>query len=185
MGMDFQNWMNQWVWVSDSEKLRRREYIPYFKKELEAWMKERGYEMDGYWKNQNVVSRWLYAIHVVEIVKKDRIGGIEYAEPNHRNWPEDRDTYEVHVMQDDIDSFLDKWETNEDFDKETRVGQRVREDCLRFLYIFLDLDASKRGKEISRIMLDTDDEEEDEKGDKDMYLVDAQEGWHGGGWQKV
>jgi hypothetical protein len=183
--MDYNLWLDQWVWVTDNEKMRRRDYIPVFKKEIEEWMKRRGYDMDMSWKSKNVVGRWLYCIHVVEIVKQQRVGGIEYAEPNHRNWPEDRDTYEVYVNQDDIEEFLWNWRTNEDMSIETRVGQRVRDEILRFLYIFLDLETSKRGRTIARIMADTDDEDDDEKGDKDMYLVDAQEGWHGGGWQKV
>jgi hypothetical protein len=183
--MDYKLWLDQWVWVTDNRKMQRRDYIPVFKKEIESWMRSRGYEMDGYWKNKDVVGRWLYCIHVVEIIKKERIGGIEYAEPNHRDWPEDRDTYEVYIQQDDIEEFLDTWRTNEDISIENRVGQRVREEIQRFLYIFLDLDTSKHGRMITRIMIDTDDDDDDERGDRDMYLVDAQEGWHGGGWQKV
>lgn len=183
--MDFKLWLSQPVWVNDNTKAIRRYSIQHFQNDLEKWMRSNGYEMDSEWKNKNMLAKWLYAIHVQECVKGDSIGGIYYPGPNHRDWPEDRDTYEVYILQDDIDEFLYKWRTNEDFDPDTRVGERVRDEILRFLYIYLDLDSSKHGRAIARIMADTDDEDDDEKPDKDVYLVDAQEGWHGGGWQKV
>lgn len=185
--MDYKVWLDQYVWVCDNRKEMRRNYLGEFQEELTKWMKKKGYEMDKEWNNKRIISKWLYAIHVVELVKKERVGGLEYPYPNHRNWPEDRDTYEVYVRSDDIEEFLLTWRTNEDFDPETRVGQRVREEILELIYIYLDLDSSKHGKKIARIMAnDSDDEyDEDKQGEKDVYLVEAQEGWHGGGWQKV
>ena len=182
---DYRVWMEEEIWLTDNERGKRKEYIVKFKEDIERWMHGRGYEMDGQWKSKGVVGRWLYCIHVMERVKKERIGGIEYSVPNHRDWPEDRDTYEVYVDMEEVEIFLERWRTNEDFSELTRVGQRVREEMRRFLYIFIDMDNSKRGKEIYRIVMDTDDEDDGDKDDRDIYIVEAQEGYHGGGWQKV
>ena len=184
--MDYKLWLDQEIWITDSRRGKRREYMGKFQYELGRWMERLGYIMDSIWKTKNVVGKWLYCIHYAEIVKQDQLGGIYYEAPNHRDWPEDRDTYEVYVTNDDIEEFLERWRTNEDFDADTRVGLRVRGEILRFIYMFIDMDSSKHGKKIARIMNDTDDEyDDDDRGDKDVYLVEAQEGWHGGGWQKV
>ena len=177
---DFHLWLNQQVWVRDNEKVTRREYIPEFVKDLVAFMKKQGYTMCPEWNmGEMVIAQWMYEIHVQEFVNYNSV--VNYPGPFHRDWQEDYDEY-IHIMNYDIISkFLKKWRLYEDFDPESRVGQRMYE-IVSILYGYIDMNASKNGRRIANLLEETDSEEERRE---DNYIVDAKEGYHGGQGYKV
>jgi len=181
---DFQVWLDQEMWVVANHKLARREYIPDFADDLTEFMKSCGYTMDIRWNNGHyIVAKWLYMIHVQEFVTKDYNGKLRYAEPHHRDWPEDFLQY-THMMNfDRISSFMERWRFYEDFDLETRAGQRVLHELQYLLYVFIDMDSSENGK----LFDDDSDSEHDEtyRGRDDVYLMEARDGLHGGRGSKV
>ena len=68
----------------------------------------------------------------------------------------------------------------------TPSGTRVFCEIGTFLYTFLDLDSSKLGRKIERILEKANETDSDTEYDKvDTYIQDANEGWHGGRGQKV
>jgi len=188
---DFQLWLNQPVWINNT-KCKRREYIPYFADELTAFMKRVGYVMDPSWRSgHRIVARWMYTIHRDESraqYNKD----ISYPSPLHRDWQEDYDEFQ-HIMDNSIISdFMEKWKLYEDFDPETRLGQRMYE-FQYLVYPYLDLENSKNGRRIAHLLEDTDSDNDSVKSGRkggmprglDIYIAEAQEGLHGGRGFKV
>ena len=182
---DFQLWLNQVVWVNGVERMSRRQYIPYFAEAVTGLMKSRGYAMDNHWKGGSlVIARWMYTIQRDEIARGDYNSAVEYPEPFHRDWEEDFREFQ-HIMDyDTISSFMDTWKLYEDFDQDTRVGQRMLHEIQYLLYPYLDLYASYNGQIVAEAMEDTDSDSDSWKSGRrtkkrvDAYLVDASEGFH-------
>jgi len=184
MPSDFQVWLNQVVWVNGVERVSRRKYIPHFAKELTGFMKTKGYTMDSSWKDgELVLARWMYTIQRDEIARGDYNSEVEYPEPVHRDWEEDSWEFQNVMDYDTISSFMDTWKLYEDFDEDTRVGQRMLHELQYVLYPYLDLHASKRGKLVAEALEDTDSDSDSWKSGRrnkkiDVYLADASEGFH-------
>ncbi len=189
-GRDFQAWLDCKVWVSGNEKATRREYIPVFADALTSWMRSMGYTMDGRWaKGHRVVAQWLYAIQIMEIARCDYDAPLTYPQLLHRDWPEDRDVFNMYVNYASVNDFLDSWKNIEDLDYEFRWGRRVYEELEKLLYHHIDLDASRQGIKLANILIGSDSDSESEggrrRGKDDVYLQEAREGLHGGRGSKV
>jgi hypothetical protein len=181
---DFQVWLDQEVWVQGDYKVPRRDYIPAFAEELTKSMKSWGYTMDPRWNGGDyIVAKWMYMIHLQEFVTKQYNGMLKYAEPYHRDWPEDFLEYTFVMSYDRISSFMERWRFYEDFDPDTQCGQRILHELQYLLYPFIDMDNSKNGM----LFDDYSDTEVDEvyKGRDDVYIAEAKQGLHGGRGSKV
>jgi len=194
---NFNLWLDEPVWVSANEKSTRREYIPYFADCLTSFMKSNGYKMCAEWKKGHlVVARWMYVIHRDELIYKQYDKKIRYPNPYHRDWEEDHAEFQHIMTHDTISSFIERWELYEDFDPDTRVGQRMLYEIQDLLYPYLDLVMSKNGMRVEDLLYDSDSDADSWKsGTKrlhprgaarvDVYMKEAQEGMHGGRGYKV
>ena len=176
---DFQDWLDQHVWVNGVERWARRVYIPVFAEELTAWCKRKGYVMDGRWrKGHKAVAKWLYALHVQVVARRNRYGAVQYPEIEHRDWPEDKDMFEMNIDQEAVEEFLDKWREHEDFDLESHVGLRAAAELPTLLWHYVDLESSLHGKRMAKILETDSDSEEDMIGNGDHW-TDLTNGLHG------
>ena len=191
---DFQLWLDQLIWVSDDTKVLRREYIPIFAEHLTAYMKTLGYTMCPEWgKGHKVVARWMYIIMRDERAALNYDKMVIYPEPFHRNWPEDLDEFQHLFTHEATEKMLEAWKCCEDFDLATRVGQRYMNEIQQLLYPYLDMDASKTGIRIAITLEESESDAESWKSGRartqrrgrDVYLEEAQEGYHGGKGFKV
>ena len=187
--VDFKKWLRQTVWVSGDCRLERKEYIPRFAEDLQRWMFNHGYKMNSRWSSL-AVARWLYSIHLLECVYKNSKYNLSYPTMFHRNWQEDRDKFEVILMPRDYEAFWDAWRNNEDFDPMTAVGTRTRNELPDMLYWHLNLDTSKHGRAVARVVDEMEEDEEEEvivgkKNEKDSYYQDVEDGFFGGRGYKV
>lgn len=184
MSNDFQIWLNQKVWVSGTEKAKRRTYIPAFAAYITDFMKKRGYTMDRRWrKGEMVIARWLYTIHVTYHFPHKKI---TYPAIVHRDWIEDYDEF-YHVIDfNEVSECLTPWKLNEDLDTSTGVGSATVNELQQLLWTYIDLQSSKQGIRIADY-LDESDSDSESGGYRhvDRYIQDASEGYHGGGWAKV
>ncbi len=175
---DYNRWLQANVWVTGNEKASRNNYIPSFTQSLTNWMKKRGYRMSGMFTSK-AVARWLYAIQVQEVARRNHWGPIYYPVPYHRDWEEDWDTFDMEVSQESCEEFLESWRNNEDLQFDMPSGDRVRVELQTLLYTYVDLESSKHGMKIARLLADSDDvENSDDENEMDSYLRDAQEGFH-------
>lgn len=193
---DFQLWLNQHVWLSDDTKVLRREYIPVFAEYLTAVMKRLGFTMCPEWgKGHKVVARWMYIIMRDEraALKYDR--QVIYPEPFHRDWPEDLDEFQMLFTHEEASKIFEQWKLCEDFDLETRVGQRYLHELQHLLYPYIDMDISQAGIRVAIALEESESDADSWKSgrrgrggrmrSKDVYLEEAQEGYHGGKGFKV
>lgn len=181
---DFQLWLDQRVWVEDNKKLRRREYIPLFAEELTAYVRSLGFTMSYEWRKGHMcVARWMYIL----MRNKDPV----YPAPFHRNWSED--LYEFHHIftHEATANFFEGWKLYADFDQETHVGQRYLHELQHLVYPYIDMDASKAGMRVAIALEDLESDADSWKSGyrrtdrRDVYLEEAQDGYHGGKGFKV
>jgi hypothetical protein len=165
---DYREWLHQKIWLNGNEEGYRKEYIPAFWQSLTNFMKKKGYMMDGRWlKGPTVVARWLYAIHVHEIARKVSYQPLGYPEILHRDWPEDRDTFDFHIDIQAIEEFMEGWRNVEDMDIETRHGFRTQSELQTLLYTYVDIENSSQGRRLAfKLMSD----EEESEGSHDEYI---------------
>ncbi len=174
---DFQDWLDQRVWVNGLERWPRRAYIPVFAEELTAWCKRKGYVMDGRWGSK-AFAKWLYALHIHVVARRNRYGAVCYPEIQHRDWPEDKDIFEIVMDQEAVEEFLDRWREHEDFDSETNIGFRVAAELPTLLWHYVNLEESSHGKKMAKI-LETDSESEEDMIGLGDYMTDLSNGLHG------
>ncbi len=177
---DFKEWLHERVWINGCERCPRSMYIPAFADELTNWCKRKGYVMDGRWKKGHlVVARWMYALHVQVVARRNRYGEVGYPEIRHRDWPEDKDVFDINIDQEAVEEFFDTWREAEDFDMKTDIGLRTVCELPTLLWHYVDLDSSYHGRKMARI-LETDSEEESEEEDfRNDYMSDLTNGLHG------
>lgn len=147
---DFHDWLHQRIWVSGNETAQRQTYIPALYDSLTHFMKKKGYVMDRRWnRGPRIVAKWLYAIHVHEIARKQSYRPLGYPEIEHRNWPEDKEVFDFHLDLEAIDEFMYSWRNNEDFDTSTRHGFRTQAELQTLLYTYADIDNSVQGRRLA------------------------------------
>ena len=178
---DFYLWLNSSSLIG-GQKIYRKDWISWFHGAITRWMSSLGYKMNESWKQTPILlARWLYCIQVIEIARQDYMGKMYYDDPNHRDTFEDRERYDFIVNYMEIEKFLDNFETNEELCERGKSGMRVRVEFADFLYIHLDIENSKQGHYVNRIIdANLSDNEDDEMGGRniDSYVVDSAEGWH-------
>lgn len=168
---DYQDWLHQTIWLTENEKGYRKEYIPAFYNSLTYFMKKKGYIMDGRWgRGPSIVARWLYAIHVHEVARKESCKPIGYPEIRHRDWPEDKDVFEFEIDLEAVEEFMDSWKNIEDMDCETREGFRVKVELPTLLYRYVDIDNSSQGRRMAQ-KLETFENEDSDKQDEYSDLM--------------
>lgn len=183
---DFKLWLDQPVWIADVKE-RRGTVLREFHKSLTMLLKKKGYTMDARWHSSktNPLTNWIYRLHVEEYARRNYNREVYVPEPHHRNTQEDYDHF-YHIVENDvIHEFMKEWSLAEDFDSSScRVAYRMEYELNDFLYVFLDLELSKHGNVIARFWEDSGSDT-DEGGNRDVYLRDASDGFHGGRGSKV
>ena len=178
-------WMSEEVWLSGGIKCLRKEFLVDFADSIRVWMKTLGYTMEP--RLYKELSMWLYRIYVQEIARKRHGRPVYIPEPFHRDTQDDRDQYEMVVSHDTVSEFMDEWSSVQDMDVDSFVGKRVWYEIHEFLYSVINLDASKQGRFIASIWDNesTSDSEHEYDRKKDVYIEDANKGFHGGWGMKV
>jgi hypothetical protein len=176
---DFQDWLDQRVWISGTQRIPRRQYIPVFAEELTSLCKKKGYVLDGRWgKGHKAVAKWMYALHIQVVARRNRYGPVTYPEIEHRDWPEDKDMFEINFDYEVLEEFFDSWRGNEDLDLQTDIGFRIFAELPTLLWHYVDLDESYQGRKMAKI-LESDSESEDDMIGVGDHLTDLTNGLHG------
>ena len=182
---DFLAWFNQEIYFNSLVIEERKHYFPRFAEELGSIMKSYGYTMDSRW-NSLTLAKWVYRIHVQEIARKKFDAPVWLGDIIHRDWNEDHSRYEEVIGDQDFTTYFQMWRDNEDFDTQSRVGQRLFRELPEFLYVYIDMEKSKQGQFIEELFdSDSDYAEETQVVKQDAYLQDAASGYHGGTGFKV
>lgn len=187
---DFDKWINEKVWIDGNSKVTRRELLYSLTDDLAKWIPHYGYVMSSQF-TMKAVAHWLYAVAIVgKASGYPNHQRVRYPNPEHRDWKEDYEYFHFTITQNELDKFLVKWRFAEGFEPDTRMGQRVALELAQLLYIYVDLERSQNGKKIAEFVESTSSDSDHEPvkriAKKDVYLVELNEGNHGGGvWSKV
>jgi hypothetical protein len=191
--LDFDRWVNEYVWSNDNTRMKRYECISFFTEDVRKWIESYGYVLHNSF-TMKAVAHWLYAVAITgkasDFLSPQRI---RYPIPDHRDWQEDHDYFHFTVTQSEIDTFLLNWRFADDFLQDTRMGQKASLELANLLYTYVNLDASENGRKIAEWMEGNSSESDSEpakrgsrKDPSDIYLQEMNEGNHGGGvWSKV
>lgn len=170
---NFQSWLDQILPISYEENSNRRYYIPIFTDELTAFMKRNGYVLDPRW-NRNMVANWMYTLNCYYDIQKVQ----SYPDILHRSWPEDKDEFRDTINDACIDGFLQRWSYIADFNRDTFLGRAIRDELQNLLWVYIDLEASPRGRMVSNWLEGSDDESDTGK-KVDVYIQELASGSHG------
>lgn len=182
---DFLAWFNQEIYLNGITVEKRKVYFPRFAEELMLFMKSRGYKMDSRW-GPLTLAKWVYRIHVQEVARKKYDAPVWLGDIIHRDWDEDHNRYQDIMNEEELSNYLFNWRENDDFNKQTRVGERMIRELIQFLYVHIDMDNSAQGQFIEKLYdSDSDYAEETQVVKQDVYLQDAASGYHGGNGFKV
>lgn len=184
---DFNLWLQQPIWISNTVRDRRRDILLEFNDCVTQLLKNKGYVMDERWNSTTSfpLLSWIYRIAVEETARYNYNNPVSIPPIIHRNTQEDYD-YFYHIIDDDtIEKLMDEWSDVEDLNIDSRIGARVRTEIQEFLYTFVDLESSKQGKVIARFWENDGSDSDHELSSRDNYLKDAVEGFHGGKGSKV
>lgn len=184
---DFNLWLQQPIWISNTVRDRRRDILLEFNDCVTQLLKNKGYVMDERWNSTTSfpLLSWIYRIAVEETARYNYNNPVSIPPIIHRNTQEDYD-YFYHIIDDDtIEQLMDEWSDVEDLSIDSRIGARVRTEIQEFLYTFVDLESSKQGKVIARFWENDGSDSDHELSSRDNYLKDAIEGFHGGKGSKV
>lgn len=196
---DFQLWLDQNIWITDDTKGMRRKYIPAFAEYLTRILKRLGFTMCPQWgKGHRIVARWMYIIMRDEVHQPLNYTKPDiYPQPFHRDWPEDLDEFHHVFTYDEVTKIFETCNSCEDFDIETRVGQRYLNELQYLLYPYIDMDISKAGIRVANALEESESDADTWKSgrgrgghggsmrSKDVYLEEIHEGYHGGKGFKV
>jgi hypothetical protein len=178
---DFYEWLNTRTLIGP-QKVYRKDWISSFHGSITLWMASLGYKMNETWKHSPLaLAKWLYCIQIIEVAQQDYMRTMYYEEPNHRDTLEDRDRYEFILDYMAVEKFLENYEQNEELCQRGKAGMRVYAELPDLLYRYIDLENSKQGHYISRILeTNNSDSEDDDGGNRntDSYLADSADGWH-------
>ena len=187
---DFNLWLNQDIWSSNTIREKRKYILLEFNECVTKLLKNKGYSMDERWNSTTSIPliSWIYRIAVEETARYNYNTPVLIPRIIHRNTEEDYD-YFYHIIDNDtIEGLMNEWSDVEDLSIDSRIGARIRVEIQEFLYTFIDLDSSKQGRVIARFWEnDSSDSDHDDNKmvNRDNYLKDAVEGFHGGKGSKV
>ena len=176
---NFDLWLRQPVTFSYGESMERRDYIPEFTKDIKDFVNSFGYRFISTWSS-SIVAKWLYTLHIREALGDTSLFPYEYIQ--HRNTIEDEAHFHNTISDMDVDAFFDKWKDCTDLSVNTSPGNAVRDEYMRFIWNYIDLDTSHQGQVVSSILFpESESDTDDNNGnhDTDHYLRDLKDGYHG------
>jgi len=159
-------WMNRKAFLRDSlnQCTMEQAVLDFFYNGVSPWIYGLGYK----WNREEAVIarkfvRFCYDIHWA---LQTPTGELNPPEPQHRNLPEDRETFELFANTLAFTDFLEVWNFRDEI-----VGTRLEFLILEFSYVWLDVCSGKPGSWTQRtIEMQEDHGSED---DNDMLSPDS------------
>jgi hypothetical protein len=166
--VSFDHWMRDETYIGQGcEKGTKKEAILYFFYEgLSPWIKSIGYK---WLRDQDIIAaKFLRFCYEAEYaLTKRRTISLLIPKTNHRDYPEDRDTFDYFVTTDDFNELIDRWSNTIPI-----IGSRLQHFLIEFCYVWIDVESGRPGAwTLKNLEGDGDSEEEDGQNGNlpDMY----------------
>lgn len=136
--------------------------LDFFYNGVSPWIYDLGYK----WNREEAVIarkfvRFCYDIHWA---LQTPTGELNPPEPQHRNYPEDRETFELFANSSAFSDFLELWKFRDEI-----VGTRLEFLILEFCYVWVDVSSGKPGSWTQRTIEMQDDNGSEDENDAFNY----------------
>lgn len=167
--MLFKAWKNQFAYVGPgclkyNEGTMEESILFFFYNGVNPWIKSFGYK----WSNTDayIANKFVRLCYMISTTARDYDKDLSIPEPTHRNFQEDRETFDTIVSSSEFIDFLENWEFMYDI-----VGTRFDYLITEFCYIWLDVTSGAPGEFTQNVFNSYEDnnEEEDNIAGPDTY----------------
>ena len=162
--MSFSEWKNQFAYVGpgcleSQEGTMEEAMLVFFYEGVSPWIKNIGYKWS---QDDNVIARkFVYFCYMIDTTSKMYTMDLCPPKVMHRNFEEDRETFDYFVDTTELTNFLSMWEFRNEI-----VGTRFDHLIKEFCYIWIDVCSGKPGAFTQRIF----DAEEDMLAEEEMLV---------------
>lgn len=163
--ISFYDWKNQFAYIGPGtcegqEGTMSEAMLVFFYNGVSPWIKDLGYK----WSCEEyiVARKFVYLCYMIDTTSRMHDTNLKYPNPMHRDYDEDRETFDYFVDTTAMLEFLSKWEFRSEI-----VGTRFDHLIKEFCYIWVDVCSGKPGAFTQRIF---DAEDEDDAEDESHYV---------------
>jgi hypothetical protein len=163
--LSFQQWKSQPAYYRDTatETTTEEAMLDFFNHGLTPWMNSCGYS----WSNpQKDVGRSFlrFCYKLNDTVKAGEQFHLQLPEPNHRNMPEDLDTFQSFADSFSFTELLTMWSFYDQI-----IGTRLDNLIMDFCYIWADVEKGAPGRWTQKtIEMNQDDQSDDERAQNNL-----------------
>ena len=158
--MSFRDWQNKPTVIvpyglDSSTGTMREAMLIFFHNGVSPWIEGLGYR----WSQEKdyVANKFVHLCYMIyTTAKMSATYDLDLPEPKHRNYDEDRETFDLFVDTNDLLEFLSYWSFRSEI-----VGTRFDHLIKEFCYVWVDVTRGKPGAFTQKIF-DAEDEEEAE-----------------------
>lgn len=168
--ISYNDWLNEFAYVGKgiTEGTMEEAMLHFFYEGISPWIQGFGYSWSDHEdKIARKFLRFCYAIYTTASL--DTKYTLEAPEPKHRNYVEDRDTFDYIVDTRSFIDFLDIWKFRDEI-----VGTRLEYLLREFCYVWINVHSGKPGAMTqAAIDADMDDMSDEERAANSNALPDG------------
>jgi len=160
--MNYYDWKNQFAYVGPGtcegqEGTMEEAMLVFFYSGVSPWINEIGYK----WSRQEdiIARKFVYLCYMIDTTVNMHDKELDPPKPNHRDFEEDRETFDYFVDTTELIDFLSKWEFRNEI-----VGTRFDHLIKEFCYCWVDVCSGKPGTFTQKIF----DAEDEAQAEEDM-----------------
>ena len=157
--LTYRQWMNSHAYYGKTimDTTKEENALHFFFDGVSPWIKQIGYQWST---DEDIVSRKFVRFCYDAYCAIKGNYDIRAPEPNHRNYEEDRETFDHFIDTNELIDFMSEWECYDEL-----IGTRLEYLLLEFCYTWVDVTSGKPGK-FTRELLEAEEEEaaEEERG---------------------
>jgi hypothetical protein len=162
--ISFSAWKNQFAYIGPGtcegqEGTMEEAMLVFFYNGVSPWIKEFGYK----WlkEDDQIAKKFVNLCYMIDTTSRMYDKDLQGPEPNHRDYEEDRETFDYFVDTTELIDFLSKWEFRSEI-----VGTRFDHLIKEFCYCWIDVCSGRPGTFTQRIF---DAEAEAEAEEEQQY----------------
>ena len=147
--MNFYDWKNQFAYVGPGtcegqEGTMEEAMLVFFYNGVSPWINEIGYK----WSNEEdiIAKKFVHLCYMIDTTSRMYDKDLDPPNANHRDFEEDRETFDYFVDTTELIEFLSKWEFRTEV-----VGTRFDHLIKEFCYTWVDVCSGRPGTFTQRI----------------------------------
>jgi hypothetical protein len=163
--ISFNDWKNQFAYVGpgiceEQEGTMEDAMLAFFYDGVSPWIKGIGYKWS---QDDDIIARkFVYLCYMINTTDRMHNKALQIPEPKHRDYIEDRETFDYFVDTTELINFLSAWEFRSEI-----VGTRFDYLIKEFCYIWVNVVSGKPGSFTQKIF----DAEDEAQAEEDMQYA--------------